>query len=1176
MTLLGFPADLCLSPSARMPVGQQPRARQARGQYTLVRLSLVLFSLLRFLWAMAVSWVCAGLAEAVPTAEWEVPEGFTVKVVASDDLVHDAFCMTLDRAGRPVVSGPGYTRTLLDDDGDGSFDRSVDWAKLPKEGAQGLWAEGNQLYWIGDDGLWRSEDRNDDLQADGPPQRLLALPTGGEHDAHALRRGPDGWWYLMVGNYAAEIQQLQRTQDPLVVSPRAGTLWRISPGFDQRIPWAHGFRNAYDFDFLANGRIVTYDSDEEREVSLPWYRPTRVMVVSPGNDAGWIDAAWFDLDDRLTMPQVISKLGRGSPTGVAVYRHRTFPEKYHDAAFVLDWTFGRVIAVYPQPATVGESTSRFMAETFMQASGFVGFAPTDLCVEPQGSLLVCVGGRGTTGALYRVETSPGPEVLEDVGWPGGGDVEHLPTVREKLLRLLAWPQPWESWATSRWVPLAKALPVGVLESAIIEDQWYAGVSDPVRVSDYRRRAAQYLAYLQLPVAAGTLEKALQSPCAATQAAGWWLLGYGNLQHLRDGGRSLASLQKPGLASLSPISAWDQLLGGVVEQQRYQTLGLKRWPVVEYASLDEQGKEENDWRVRRSLRGQFLWAQSRSRPIASSSLDRGQMPAASVDDRLARRLYGRSEDRLEAELLDALALRVSAKQVGEGSDQLLEALTTLQASLGDYRYRVPSQKAPPQVHALDGYRATASLKLPEAIREGWTRWCLSLLDHAGPEQVLIEHEALRTMAMLQPNSKAAADACLRGIDPLSHPTADLHRLAALACCRAPRERLQTQATARGLVALLRKVETLELKTDSRWSTRLEQLFLELTARDQELPAALLADAQPVTAEHIFWLTWCPDEIKIAAGQRATVALLEQPTSDWSPTVLRFAASKSLDPALRERLRAAVFPDQDALVVELLSRSPTAADYRWFLDRLQPTTRNSWSFAWQGLTGLTVQDPLQELQVLAGLGGLLERSSQSDIPLQTYFQRLEQAARLAGWADLPRSSSWSQWQPFLKRHLAVDVLDPLPAMNSGETPWTEQISSASSLAGDPRRGLEVFRKAKCGQCHGGSNALGPDLTGVSRRFSYQDLFRAIFEPSRDISDRYRAVKVLTDEGTVLVGMKIYESVDGLTLQLADGQLVRVQEEAISNKALSELSLMPSGLLEGSTPSDLADLYAYLRSL
>jgi putative heme-binding domain-containing protein len=358
--------------------------------------------------------------------------------------------------------------------------------------------------------------------------------------------------------------------------------------------------------------------------------------------------------------------------------------------------------------------------------------------------------------------------------------------------------------------------------------------------------------------------------------------------------------------------------------------------------------------------------------------------------------------------------------------------------------------------------------------------------------------------------------------------------------------------------------------------LEQLFLELTARDGELPAAILADAQPVTAEHIFWLTWCPEEIQLAARQRANAALLEQPTSDWSPTVLRFVAKGSLEPAFRERLRAASFPDEDSLIVELLSRSPTAADYQLFLDRLQPTTRSSWSVAWQGLTGLTVQDPLQELEVLAGLGGLLERSSQSDIPRQAFFQRLQQAASLAGWVDFPRSSSWSQWQPFLKRHLAADVFASLPAMNPGETSWTEQLSLASSLVGDPRRGMEVFRKAKCGQCHGGSNALGPDLTGVSRRFSYQDLFRAIFEPSRDIPDRYRAVKVLTDEGEVLVGMKIYESVDGLTLQMADGRLVRVQEEAIENKAMSEVSLMPSGLLDGNTPTDLADLYAYLRSL
>ncbi len=67
--------------------------------------------------------------------------------------------------------------------------------------------------------------------------------------------------------------------------------------------------------------------------------------------------------------RVISKLGRGSPTGVAVYQHQTYPEKYHEAFFVLDWTFGRVIAVYPHVSETSEGANtggRFMAETFMQ------------------------------------------------------------------------------------------------------------------------------------------------------------------------------------------------------------------------------------------------------------------------------------------------------------------------------------------------------------------------------------------------------------------------------------------------------------------------------------------------------------------------------------------------------------------------------------------------------------------------------------------------------------------------------------------------------------------------------------------------------------------------------------------------------------------------------------------
>ena len=40
-------------------------------------------------------------------------------VLADDDLAHDIYSMTVDSLGRVVVSGAGYVRILVDEDGDG-------------------------------------------------------------------------------------------------------------------------------------------------------------------------------------------------------------------------------------------------------------------------------------------------------------------------------------------------------------------------------------------------------------------------------------------------------------------------------------------------------------------------------------------------------------------------------------------------------------------------------------------------------------------------------------------------------------------------------------------------------------------------------------------------------------------------------------------------------------------------------------------------------------------------------------------------------------------------------------------------------------------------------------------------------------------------------------------------
>src|SRR5262249_45196424 len=93
-------------------------------------------------------------------------------------------------------------------------------------------------------------------------------------------------------------------------------------------------------------------------------------------------------------------LGRGSPTGVACYRHTRFPAHYHGGVFLLDWTFGKIHFVRLERAG---ASYRGTSEGFLEAVGSSGFAAAALLGHPEtGGLYVSVGGRGTRGGVYRI------------------------------------------------------------------------------------------------------------------------------------------------------------------------------------------------------------------------------------------------------------------------------------------------------------------------------------------------------------------------------------------------------------------------------------------------------------------------------------------------------------------------------------------------------------------------------------------------------------------------------------------------------------------------------------------------------------------------------------------------------------------------------------------------------
>ena len=99
------------------------------------------------------------------------------------------------------------------------------------------------------------------------------------------------------------------------------------------------------------------------------------------------------------MPGVVASFGRGSPTGVVCYQHTQFPRHYRGALFVLDWTFGRVLAV---PLCNSAAAGPARLTPLSAPKGDFGFAPTDAEVGPDGSLYISVGGRGTRGGVYKV------------------------------------------------------------------------------------------------------------------------------------------------------------------------------------------------------------------------------------------------------------------------------------------------------------------------------------------------------------------------------------------------------------------------------------------------------------------------------------------------------------------------------------------------------------------------------------------------------------------------------------------------------------------------------------------------------------------------------------------------------------------------------------------------------
>jgi putative heme-binding domain-containing protein len=134
---------------------------------------------------------------------------------------------------------------------------------------------------------------------------------------------------------------------------------------------------------------------------------------------------------------------------------------------------------------------------------------------------------------------------------------------------------------------------------------------------------------------------------------------------------------------------------------------------------------------------------------------------------------------------------------------------------------------------------------------------------------------------------------------------------------------------------------------------------------------------------------------------------------------------------------------------------------------------------------------------------------------------------------------------------------------------------------QRGREMFAAAACFKCHrfaSEGGIIGPDLTGVGKRFTNEYLIETLIEPSKTISDQYQASVFVTDDGQTIVGKVANLSGDNLmviTNMLDPGKLTNVNVRTIEEQHPSPISMMPAGLLNTLNRDEVLDLLAYLRS-
>jgi putative heme-binding domain-containing protein len=173
-----------------------------------------------------------------------------------------------------------------------------------------------------------------------------------------------------------------------------------------------------------------------------------------------------------------------------------------------------------------------------------------------------------------------------------------------------------------------------------------------------------------------------------------------------------------------------------------------------------------------------------------------------------------------------------------------------------------------------------------------------------------------------------------------------------------------------------------------------------------------------------------------------------------------------------------------------------------------------------------------------------------------------------------------QPAEQLVAALTRAGDLAAARKPPTAEEVKVMVADAAKADAARGERIYRRKElqCLACHaygGAGGQVGPDMTSIGASAQPDYLVESLLLPNKAVKEGYHAIRVVTVEDRVQLGIKVRE-VDGvLVLRTPEDKEVTIPVKDIAERAEAK-SIMPEGLTDTLTKQEFADIVAFLSAL